>query len=60
MVYAQLIALAALPSAFAAPRPQIAPIPSEPHYCPILDNSEEVNGSPWQIGRSVDGGECKS
>ncbi|KAK3203595.1 hypothetical protein GRF29_106g77685 [Pseudopithomyces chartarum] len=57
MVYSQLIALAALPGALAAPRPQIAPIASQPFYCPILDKSEETNGQPWQIGRSVDGGE---
>ena len=60
MVYTQLIALAALPGALAAPRPQIAPIASQPFYCPILDKSEEINGKPWQIGRSVDGVECES
>ncbi|KAK8241939.1 hypothetical protein HDK77DRAFT_269821 [Phyllosticta capitalensis] len=36
-------------------RPQTY-IPHEPHFCPVVEKTEDVQGEPWQVGVSVPGG----
>ncbi|KAF2812163.1 uncharacterized protein BDZ99DRAFT_474380 [Mytilinidion resinicola] len=60
MLLAEIFAASAFLSiaAVAAPAPQIIYDPV--YFCPLVDSSEEITGTPWQIGLSIPGGDTIS
>lgn len=52
-----LLLATGLPVLMAAPTPEPDFLPpSNVYYCPEIVSAEEVQGNPWQLGVSVQGG----